>query len=523
MKNVLIFLFFLSFLNAFSNFTLPKNVWRISVNREQSISQWKSSNGVNRLPQEVFTLKNFNLKYFDHKNENSFEDLNDLGDLEITVSENVQKIITDFNTLSLNEGWGFELFDFTENFFGNDSLQLIGQILNSDSKFNYNKIVYDIEFGISNKSTFILSIPMFFNAYKNESWSWNGIKFENGDIEGFLNYHNSNKTNFENIFNSPIKDSIPVFMFEKINSVYDKYYIENEDYSILWALNSGDDPFKVIYDPNYNPFSQNMDSTSIDSILNYFYPERSSNGLGDIKLGFNFHLLGSPVWVGESIFSIYGGIGLTIPSSKLLDKYQKNDLSVPNQFKELPLGKGISSLNTSLFGEFYSNYRSRLIRFNWFVRSTFNKEGKFNTRVSPRGTFTINDELILSTLGDTYRMKLGNESLAHINASIELIPKRLSFSVGQYWYYKNRDKYFSKNNFWNEWMSGGNDIHKGYDTKTFILYQKLSLVLNNTYFSNQITSIPFELDLSLNIPIITKHNWHAYRLNLSFITYFQLW
>ena len=120
-------------------------------------------------------------------------------------------------------------------------------------------------------------------------------------------------------------------------------------------------------------------------------------------------------------------------------------------------------------------------------------------------------------------MKLGNESLAHINASIELIPKRLSFSVGQYWYYKNRDKYFSKNNFWNEWMSGGNDIHKGYDTKTFILYQKLSLVLNNTYFSNQITSIPFELDLSLNIPIITKHNWHAYRLNLSFITYFQLW
>ena len=68
MKNVLIFLFFLSFLNAFSNFTLPKNVWRISVNREQSISQWKSSNGVNRLPKEAFTLKNFNLKYFDHKN-----------------------------------------------------------------------------------------------------------------------------------------------------------------------------------------------------------------------------------------------------------------------------------------------------------------------------------------------------------------------------------------------------------------------------------------------------------------------
>ena len=74
MKNVLIFLFLLSFLNAFSNFTLPKNVWRISVNSEQSISQWKSSNGVNRLPQEVFTLKNFNLKYIDQKNENSFED-----------------------------------------------------------------------------------------------------------------------------------------------------------------------------------------------------------------------------------------------------------------------------------------------------------------------------------------------------------------------------------------------------------------------------------------------------------------
>ena len=65
-------------------------------------------------------------------------------------------------------------------------------------------------------------------------------------------------------------------------------------------------------------FSENIDSTSIDSIMNYFYPQRSSSGLGDIKLGVNFHLFGSPVWVGESIFSVYGGLGITIPSSKLL-------------------------------------------------------------------------------------------------------------------------------------------------------------------------------------------------------------
>tara|TARA_A100001011_G_scaffold96429_1_gene101449 strand:+ start:25758 stop:27329 length:1572 start_codon:yes stop_codon:yes gene_type:complete len=523
MKNVLLALFTFSFLNAFSNFTLPKNVWRFSVNNEQSISQWKSSGKVKGFHSEVFTLKNYDIKYFDHKNQNSFKDLNDLGDLEITVSENVQKIITDFDALSSSKGWGFQLYDFTENFFGPDSVKLNGQIFNTESKFNYNKIFYDIEFGISNKTTLMISIPVFLTANQNEYWSWNGMEFENGRIEDFLNYHNENKKNFEEIFSSPIKDSIPSFMFEKINSVYNAYYDESGEYSILWALNSGNDPFKVIYDSNYNPFSESIDSTSIDSIMNYFYPQRSSSGLGDIKLGVNFHLFGSPVWVGESIFSVYGGLGITIPSAKLLSIYKKNDLLIPNQFKELPLGKGLSALNASLFGEFYTNYRSRLIRFNWLIKSIFNREGKFNTRVSPRGIFIIDDESILLNLGDTYRMKLGNETLGNLNASIELFPKRLSFSFGQTWYYKNRDKYFSKNSFWNEWMGGGTDIHKGYDTKTLMVYQKLSLTFHNSYFSNQISSIPFELDLSLNIPIITNHNWHAYRLNLSFITFFQFW
>ena len=61
MKNVLLALFTFSFLNAFSNFTLPKNVWRFSVNNEQSISQWKSSGKVKGFHSEVFTLKNYDI------------------------------------------------------------------------------------------------------------------------------------------------------------------------------------------------------------------------------------------------------------------------------------------------------------------------------------------------------------------------------------------------------------------------------------------------------------------------------
>ena len=522
-KNFLLIISFFSFLNAYSNLTLPKNVWRVSITKGSTNSNWRSSNGVNAYSNENFTFKNYGIKYFDHLNINSPDDLYDLGNLQITVTDNVEKIISDFNILSLKKDWGFQLSDFTENFFGPDSLLIQGEIYNSKSKFNYDKTSYNIEFGITNKTTFLISIPFYTKAEKTQFWGWNGTQFENGNIKKFLEYHTYNRYIFEELFISSIKDSIPIFMFNKMASIYNEYYEEFGDHSLIWALNSGEDPFGNIYDSNYNPFSDSIDSTSLDSILAYFYPKRTSSGLGDIKLGVNFHLFGSPVWIGESIFSIYAGLGLTIPSSKSLSKYQKNDLLIPNQFKELPLGNGLSSLDFSLFGEFYSSFYSRSVRMNWLIRSKLNSEGKFNTRVSPRGTFMVDSDSILFNLGDIYRMKRGNEIIGSINASIELLPKRLSFTLGQTWYYKNRDEFYSKNIFWNEWMAGGTDIHNGYDTKSLMINQKISLIFHNIYFSNQISSIPFELDFSLTLPVITYHNWHSLGLNLSFVSYFQFW
>ena len=54
-----------------AHFTLPKNVWRISVVKEASSENWVSAGGKKGLPDEYFTLDGYGLKYFDHLNPES--------------------------------------------------------------------------------------------------------------------------------------------------------------------------------------------------------------------------------------------------------------------------------------------------------------------------------------------------------------------------------------------------------------------------------------------------------------------
>ena len=60
-------------------------------------------------------------------------------------------------------------------------------------------------------------------------------------------------------------------------------------------------------------------SYSLDSLLNFYYPEnRSTSGLGDASLGLKILLYGHPSWTGKEPVSIYGGVTLHFPTAKRL-------------------------------------------------------------------------------------------------------------------------------------------------------------------------------------------------------------
>ena len=84
-------------------------------------------------------------------------------------------------------------------------------------------------------------------------------------------------------------------MKNKLQAVYDAFYTAGGNTSIIWALEQGSDPFgSSIMGAQFNPFSSlNRDTTNIDSLINYYHPDRMTSGLGDIQLGVNFNLLGS--------------------------------------------------------------------------------------------------------------------------------------------------------------------------------------------------------------------------------------
>ena len=72
-------------------FTLPKNVWRISVVREAASANWVSAGGKKGLPDEYFTLDGYGLKYYDELNLDSLIGLNEhLVNIDDRVDDIIQ-------------------------------------------------------------------------------------------------------------------------------------------------------------------------------------------------------------------------------------------------------------------------------------------------------------------------------------------------------------------------------------------------------------------------------------------------
>lgn len=511
-----------------SNFTLPKNVWRFSLSSESSNADWVSWGGKKGLYNERFSLEGYGQRYYDHTNRDDDTDLVALGSLTMSGGDQVKDIIDAFNSSSAAATWGKSLSDFTEDFLGPDSIFIGGYITNPERTLKESLGKVNIEYGLTDKVTFFADIPYYTSAQQQNQWGWQAAATQNVDLEGFIAYHDTNKIRFEELFQSDIYSSVSFSLRQLLESVYESFYTEAGQYSLLWAVSAGADPYSTaIYGAQYNPFSDSDTAvTAVDSLLLFYHPDRSTSGLGDVRLGFNALLLGSPVWAGESIFSVYGGIGMIIPTARILQQYDAVKVDAvgrPKQFNQLVVGNGVMQWRFSLFGEFYRTMLDRMIRFNWRANYLFSQEGKFWPRMTPRGLFTVQYDSVLKEIGEVYRMKRGDVLSAQIAGFIELIPDRFSVSLGQEWYLKRRDRYYSESDRWNEWMAGGTELHDKYDTRLFVVSQRFGLVLHNIHPLKTIGPVPFELELSAVLPVITRHSWRKFIFMFSFNAYFQFW
>ena len=491
--------------------------------KEAASANWNSAGGKKGLPDEYFTLDGYGLKYYEQLNLDSLISLNEHL---VNTDDRVDDIIQTFNDISED----IQLYDFNRSFFNRDSLNVGGFITNTKRSLQSQLTKIRFEYGITERVTLTLGIPNYASATQENQWGWEGTIDDS--LNAFIKYHTENKQKFNDLgipeeFSAPY-DTISADLKSQLYNIYDFFYTADGTGTVLGLLENDIDPFKSsITGAQFNPFSNSdNDTTNIDSLMIFYHPNRSTSGLGDIRWGLNFHLLGSPVWAGESLFSIYGGIGMTIPTAKLISKFNPDKVDGtgrPKQFSELQLGNGVTALHFSLFGELYKTIQSRELKINWATEFKINSVAKFWQRVTPRGTYSVQHDSILSQIGEVYRFRRGDEFFGSLVGSLELIPRKLRISVGQTWYLKIRDSYYSKNERWNEWMAGGTDLRKDYDTRSVMIFQDLALIFQNTDPMNQFGSTPFEAELSVTLPVLTRHAWHAVEIRVFFVTYFQFW
>lgn len=266
--------------------------------------------------------------------------------------------------------------------------------------------------------------------------------------------------------------------------------------------------------------------TEMDKLmLKYFPNSKSNSGLGDVTIGTNMLFLGNPAWRGgKNKYSIYGGIDATFPFGERLKKYYPNDLDengVPNQFKHLPIGNGLTQWRGRVFGELYRKMWGRLININWSVSvSSFSRE-----IINPKYSFLWIQETgidsISKAIGNAVLFNQGGQVLGAVQGQIELLPQRIFFSAGMDWMFSGRDQYSSINNTWNSWMAS----RKNYDTKKRVATQYLKFNFLNVDPFKQVGPLPFELEIGIRwyVPYLTYQTYGYTASWIKISSYFQAW
>ena len=264
----------------------------------------------------------------------------------------------------------------------------------------------------------------------------------------------------------------------------------------------------------------------MDQLLSHYYPKSKTNsGLGNVGLGMNFLLLGNPAWRGgKNKYSLYGGIDITFPFGERLKKYHAKDVDsegIPNQYKQLPIGNGLTRWRIKAFGELYRKLWGRLINVNWSVNlSSFNRD-IINPPISFLWIQETSADSISRAIGDAVLYEQGKQIYGSIQGQMEIWPQRMFFSVGMDWMFTGRDQYFSSSDAWDEWMVS----RKNYDSRKNVATQFLKLNFLNVDPFKQFGPIPFELEVGIRwfVPFLTYQTFGYTSSWIRISSYFQAW
>ena len=264
----------------------------------------------------------------------------------------------------------------------------------------------------------------------------------------------------------------------------------------------------------------------MDQLLSHYYPKSKTNsGLGNVSLGMNLLLLGNPAWRGgKNKYSLYGGIDITFPFGERLKKYHAKDVDsegIPNQYKQLPIGNGLTRWRIKAFGELYRKLWGRLINVNWLVNlSSFNRD-IINPPISFLWIQETSADSISRAIGDAVLYEQGKQIYGSIQGQMEIWPQRMFFSVGMDWMFTGRDQYFSSSDTWDKWMVS----RKNYDSRKNVATQFLKFNFLNVDSFKQIGPIPFELEVGIRwfVPLLTYQTFGYTSSWIRISSYFQAW
>ena len=264
----------------------------------------------------------------------------------------------------------------------------------------------------------------------------------------------------------------------------------------------------------------------MDQLLSHYYPKSKTNsGLGNVGLGMNFLLMGNPAWRGgKNKYSLYGGIDITFPFGERLKKYHAKDVDsegIPKQYKQLPIGNGLTRWRIKAFGELYRKLWGRLINVNWLVNlSSFNRD-IINPPISFLWIQETSADSISRAIGDAVLYEQGKQIYGSIQGQMEIWPQRMFFSVGMDWMFTGRDQYFSSSDTWDKWMVS----RKNFDSQKNVATQFLKFNFLNVDSFKQFGPIPFELEVGVRwfVPFLTYQTFGYTSSWIRISSYFQAW
>jgi hypothetical protein len=239
----------------------------------------------------------------------------------------------------------------------------------------------------------------------------------------------------------------------------------------------------------------------------------------------NYLLLGNPAWRGgKNKYSLYGGIDITFPFGERLKKYHAKDVDsegIPNQYKQLPIGNGLTRWRIKAFGELYRKLWGRLINVNWLVNlSSFNRD-IINPPISFLWIQETSADSISRAIGDAVLYEQGKQIYGSIQGQMEIWPQRMFFSVGMDWMFTGRDQYFSSSDTWDKWMVS----RKNFDSRKNVATQFLKFNFLNVDSFKQFGPIPFELEVGVRwfVPFLTYQTFGYTSSWIRISSYFQAW